>query len=255
MAFKLTWLADVLRAAGCTVEEVDGWRERGRSEMGTVKGVLLHHTAGAASGNAPSLNLIVKGRPDLPGPLSQLVLGRDGTWYVVAAGRCNHAGAGAWQGVTAGNSELIGVEAENMGTGHDPWPVEQMMSYAHGVAAILQHIGAHPVMAGGHKEYALPKGRKIDPAFDMVEFREEVEAIMAGGSASVLTPTPTDPKRSMLRLGDQGTSVRALQGALLMLNPDGAFGPKTQAAVIAFQKAHGLKPDGLVGPATWEALL
>jgi hypothetical protein len=36
---------------------------------------------------------------------------------------------------------------------------------------------------------------------------------------------------------------------------DGGFGARTRAAVIAFQSAHGLTPDGVLGPATWRALL
>jgi peptidoglycan hydrolase-like protein with peptidoglycan-binding domain len=36
---------------------------------------------------------------------------------------------------------------------------------------------------------------------------------------------------------------------------DGVFGPKTEAAVKAFQSGHGLTADGIVGPVTWAALV
>lgn len=39
------------------------------------------------------------------------------------------------------------------------------------------------------------------------------------------------------------------------LTADGDFGPKTQAAVIAYQTAYGLDVDGVVGPKTWASLL
>lgn len=36
---------------------------------------------------------------------------------------------------------------------------------------------------------------------------------------------------------------------------DGIFGPKTAAAVRAFQQAHGLLVDGIVGNQTWPAII
>src|SRR3954470_7068547 len=98
MAFSLTWLAEVLEDAGLKVAEQPGWRIRGRGPMGSGRGIICHPPAGPANGTMPSLSLITNGRPDLSGPLAQLGLGRDGTFFVVAAGRANHAGRGVWKG-------------------------------------------------------------------------------------------------------------------------------------------------------------
>ena len=250
---KALWLADVLRAAGLKVVEQPGWKDRGRGDFTAIRGVVCHHTAGSKNGNAPSLGVVTNGRPGLSGPLSQLVLGRDGTFFVVASGKSNHAGPGKWQGVIAGNSQMIGIEAENTGLPNDqPWPAVQMDAYIRGVAAILKQIKADAVMACGHKEYAQPKGRKSDPTFDMVAFRAAVERAMAGKSIPE-TPAAVDPTRSMLRKGDMGPSVKKLQ-QLLGIKDDGNFGPKTEAKVKEFQKSKGLVADGFVGQKTWAAL-
>ena len=62
------------------------------------------------------------------------------------------------------------------------------------------------------------------------------------------------PSRATLRQGDSGGGVRYLQSLLPGCRVDGAFGPATRAAVVAFQTAAGLTPDGIVGPKTWAAL-
>ncbi|MES2113464.1 MAG: N-acetylmuramoyl-L-alanine amidase [Bacteroidota bacterium] len=249
MAFSLTWLPEVLTKAGLTVKESDGWETRGHGDMGPVAGVLCHHTGtpGKNSGNMPTLNILIKGRSDLAGPLSQLGLGRDGTYYVVAAGRCYHAGEGTWQGITSGNSRFIGIEAENTGGSDDkPWPAVQMDAYHRGVAAILKHIGQGPEFCAGHKEYALPKGRKSDPSFDMDAFRAAV--------ATILGPPASGPRPILKRgLPNDPELVKIMQEKI-GANPDGNFGPKTEAAVKAFQAANGLMPDGVVGPKTWELI-
>lgn len=56
-----------------------------------------------------------------------------------------------------------------------------------------------------------------------------------------------------LRYGSEGGQVRQIQ-QWLGIDDDGIFGQQTKAAVIAFQKAHGLEVDGIVGPETWGKL-
>lgn len=58
-----------------------------------------------------------------------------------------------------------------------------------------------------------------------------------------------------IKRGSKGKAVKVLQVILGGLDIDGSFGPATQAAVLAFQKNHGLEADGIVGPHTWKALL
>jgi len=58
----------------------------------------------------------------------------------------------------------------------------------------------------------------------------------------------------ILKLGSEGEDVKKLQ-IKLGVDPIGKFGPKTDAAVKAWQSANGLAADGVVGPATWAKLM
>ena len=62
----------------------------------------------------------------------------------------------------------------------------------------------------------------------------------------------------VLKKGADGKAVQRLQRALKAAGHavavDGDFGDATKRAVKAFQAAHGLDADGVVGPATWSAL-
>lgn len=260
MVYSLTWLPDVLEAAGLKVAECVGWRTRGRGDVGTIRGVICHHTAGASQGVMPSLNSLINGRAasahakPLMGPLAQLGLGRDGTFFVVAAGRANHAGVGSWQGIDTGNTSFIGIEAENTGIG-EPWAEVQLDAYYRGVAAILKHIDVSEIMVCGHKEFALPQGRKIDPALDMVAFRDRVGQIMRGtAQLRPAIPALDSNGRLTLRRGVKGDLVKQIQFAI-GIPEDGSFGPNTEAAVRVFQRNNSLVPDGIVGPKTWSEIL
>lgn len=89
---------------------------------------------------------------------------------------------------------------------------------------------------------------------DKAYISEDEWNIYAQGSAStgdIIKPT--------LRKGDRNEYVRAWQ-TFLNLNGyacgmnDGIFGQKTLNAVKAWQKNHGLTPDGIIGPKTWASL-
>lgn len=66
----------------------------------------------------------------------------------------------------------------------------------------------------------------------------------------------------VLRKGDRGDAVRALQTLLIMhkcnrawTKADGIFGPLTDAAVRRFQKQKDIGVDGICGAKTWTALI
>lgn len=168
---NMIWLYDVLKTAGLDVHETQGWKTRGRAEMGDAKAVICHHTASAiGTSKWKELSLVTNGRPGLSGPLCHLFLSRDAVFYCVAAGVANHAGKGGWNGLV-GNSQVIGIEADNDGL-KEPWPKAQTEAYAKGVAALLKRLNLTNSACIGHKEWA-PK-RKPDPSFDMNIFRNNV---------------------------------------------------------------------------------
>lgn len=266
MAFSLTWLPSVLRDAGLKVSLVPGWENRGVGDVGQIVGVMCHHTGvnNPNKLNIPSLHSLRDGRKAephlsaLPGPLAQLGLARDGTYFVIGAGKAIHAGPGVFKGVT-GNSRFVGIEAENHGSADDPWPQVQLNAYRHGVAAILRRLNRDASFCCGHKEYA--PHRKDDPDLDMNVFRTAVAAIL-NGTTPAPTPIPAvEPAppavgaapRPTLRRPTKSELVKTVQ-TKVGVKADGDFGPKTEAAVRAFQKQHGLVPDGIVGPKTWKAL-
>src|SRR6266542_1805305 len=72
---------------------------------------------------------------------------------------------------------------------------------------------------------------------------------------------PADPNTPVLAHGASGSVVTALQEGLKKYSTpatdpgpvDGDFGPKTEAAVKAYQQDRGVQADGIVGDQTWWA--
>jgi putative chitinase len=59
----------------------------------------------------------------------------------------------------------------------------------------------------------------------------------------------------LLKKGDNNENVRLMQQKLGIEPAVTNFGPKTEAAVKAWQAANGLTADGIVGPATWAKIM
>jgi peptidoglycan hydrolase-like protein with peptidoglycan-binding domain len=83
-------------------------------------------------------------------------------------------------------------------------------------------------------------------------------------SPASTSPAPTTPCRDVglnetVRRGDCGDTVTFIQERLTLLGfpvtADGQFGPGTERVVKDFQTARGLTADGIVGEATWAALV
>jgi hypothetical protein len=167
---RLTWLADVLRDAGCRVDELPGWRTSGGT-LSEVRGIVWHHTAsGRSTSDATMAAILRNGRPDLPGPLSQLGLTRDGTFVVIASGKSNHNGYGTW------GNQSIGIEAYNNGIG-ETWPAAQIAAWDRGTAAILRHLKLNTSHVKAHRE--TDPGRKIDPAgVNMDQARQRIAYLL-----------------------------------------------------------------------------
>jgi LysM domain/N-acetylmuramoyl-L-alanine amidase len=145
---------------------------------------------------------VVKGRPlsdgtFLFGPLCNVLVGRAGVVYLVAAGRANHAGLGGpWRNipVDSGNIYMAGVEVENDGIG-EPWRKELLQVCEVVFATLLIGLGRGPAFLVGHKEWA--PHRKTDPArIPMDQYRGQVAGrVLALKRPHKEPPAPPDRPR------------------------------------------------------------
>lgn len=75
-------------------------------------------------------------------------------------------------------------------------------------------------------------------------------------NVAIVTAAPAKPALKVeLKKGSKNGLVTYLQKSLKVVgDTPGLFGDKTYAAVVALQKAHKLKADGVVGPLTWSKI-
>ncbi len=276
----LTWLADVLRAAGLVVVDsgygIDGWQTRARSSGGfpeTPLGVQWHHTASSTTPEN-DIHWQIEGCDDAP--VGNMTIMRDGSVWLVAAGAANCAGKGGPLTLSrgtipldSGNTRSVAIEVANNGVG-EIWPIAQTNSYFVASNAINAQLGNRPDDIFSH---ALGSGngwtnRKIDPAgpveglwqprfvnssmtWALDDMRAECLA-RAGGTVPPLPPvTPVEPSTGdwwtpvmeslpTLRRGDSGPPVLRMQHLM--------------CAVGAMNETNLSNYDGVFGSGTENAL-
>lgn len=141
------WMAREFREAGLDVIEVAGSENRGRpASSGSFDpyGLNVHHVGVRSSAGNPTagLQVLIGGRPDLPGPVAHFGTDYHGRIWVIACGRANVNGPN--RGVPNfpkrdGNAALLGNEVFTDGT--QEMPQAQVDAIALSSAVVLKHYG------------------------------------------------------------------------------------------------------------------
>ena len=131
-------------------------------------------------------------------------------------------------------------------------PLDRVSCVFKQVGSKMEHTGLH--VGGGkiiHCSSGVQTGKISDKGWTHF-------AIPRGLDGDVPIPEPEKPT---LKRGSRGVYVLECQEDLIKLGydvgktgADSIFGANTEKAVKAFQKASGLKNDGIVGHDTWKAL-
>lgn len=205
---------------------------------------------------------------------------------IEAAGR--HVGVQEWPGAKSNPAvEVFFARAGHPGLTDDvPW----CAAFVGAVLAECGVTGTGSLMARSYARWGVEVARSDAMPGDVVVFPrgqppsghvgffvryEGDRVIIRGGNqgdrvsdaampaAQILAIRRADPAaatgRATVRAGDRGAMVLDLQDQLARLGffagrKDGAFGPLTRAAVLAFQAENDLETDGIVGARTWAAL-
>ena len=136
-----------------------------------------------------------------------------------------------------------------------PWPVVKQGSQGHPVPALqylLRDRGHHVTVDGIF-------GPKTEAAVEQFQIADQLHV------DGIVGPQTWGALIIVLARGSTGDAVCGVQEEFRFrdlsgepgraLAVDGVFGPRTMAVVLGFQRALGITADGIVGPATWRALV
>ena len=254
----MSFTASVISAKEWGAKPPKQWSEETRPQY-----IIIHHTAtpnppndvskGTIAGAKDFAKSIQKAHMDGFGWVDSghnflnttggfLLEGRQGSISAIKQGysiRSAHAGS------TKGN-ESPGIENEGTFTTYQ-MKTQQWNSLVELCVSICSSCKIDPDNIKGHRDFSSTQCPGNWLYSQLPRLRSDVRKRL------------TSPVDDYLREGSTGAKVKELQQQLKAkgFNPgpiDGIFGSGTVQAVISFQKFHGLKADGVVGPTTWQAL-
>lgn len=189
-----------------------GNRPGGANDIDTI---VLHHTASSAS--AQEIGRYFQQRSAEVS--SHYTVGKDGTIVqsVQDGKRAWHAGESTFKGRNDVNSYSLGIEIVNVGDNRDPYTDAQYEALIKLVAWMMQTYGVSLDRITGHRDIALPRGRKTDPSdnFDWDRVRKGVQALQQGQPPAPTRPV-TPPRQDggviyMVREGDSLSKIAQRQ--------------------------------------------
>ncbi|MGQ9547460.1 MAG: N-acetylmuramoyl-L-alanine amidase [Roseiflexus sp.] len=137
----------------------------------SISMIVIHATAGTARSalawlTNPASRVSAHYLIDKAGQIYRLVDDEYAAW---------HAGRAVWRGETAINEISLGIELENANNGRDPYPAAQMESLVQLTRDKVAQYRIAPDMVVRHRDIAIPRGRKSDPAgFPWNDFLRQV---------------------------------------------------------------------------------
>ncbi|MGA5700686.1 GH25 family lysozyme [Peterkaempfera bronchialis] len=152
------------------------------------------------------------------------------------------------------NGSLADLQALALGNGGTPppsagWPTVQQGQSGRQVTTVQYLLNAHGASLAVDGVFGSGTG-------SAVRSFQSSHGLAADG---VVGPATWQALLVTVQQGSTGPAVSAVQAELnahgASVAVDGVFGSGTGSAVRSFQSSHGLAVDGVVGPATWQALV